>query len=348
MNLWSIPTNSWDETLLALTAEGSKDGAAGLKTKLGEVSQHPGENLGAISQFFVSRYGFTPSCIITPFTGDNPSTILALPLRPMDAILSLGTSTTLLMVTETYKTSVEYHMFNHPTTRGLYMFMLCYCNGALAREELKDTLNNGKGGDWSAFNQAALSSPIAGKSTPSAPAKLGIYFPLPENIPNVRAGTWRFTYDGQSIKETSEGWNIPHDDARSILESQALSMRLRSDPLLEEAGDKRQPRRLYVVGGGSKNEAIVEVMAQVLGAKEGVYRLDVGSNACALGAAYLAAWGGEAEGAAFEDWVQERWDESSMVKKIAEGYREGVWETYGELVEGLRLVEKSIVGRASN
>ncbi|KAI5816760.1 FGGY family of carbohydrate kinase [Pyronema omphalodes] len=396
MNLWSIPDNSWDESLLSLTAAGSPGGAASLKKKLGAVSQTPGENLGGISPFFTTRYGFSSSCTITPFTGDNPSTILSLPLRPLDAILSLGTSTTLLMVTKTYKTSTEYHMFNHPTTRGLYMFMLCYCNGSLAREELKDTLNSHKGGDWNAFNHAVTSSPVPHKPSSTTPAKLGLYFPLPENIPNIPSGTWRFSFDGEAITETSKGWNIPYDDARCILESQALSMRLRSEPLLEDARDRKQPGRLYVVGGGSRNEAIVQVMAKVLGPMEGVFALDVGSNACALGAAYLAAWAGEArakpssteagvvhssmeagvvpgatvppvteprateaKGAAgvpctaetkepFEDWVQQRWDEASMVKKIGEGYQEGVWEAYGELMKGLKLVEELVVERDGN
>ena len=51
-----------------------------------------------------------------------------------------------------------------------------------------------------------------------------------------------------------------------------------------------QPRRVYLVGGGSVNAAITGVLGDVLGGAEGVYRLDVGGNACALGGAYKAVW----------------------------------------------------------
>jgi xylulokinase len=272
----------------------------------------------------------------------------------MDAIVSLGTSTTLLMATPTYHPSIEYHLFNHPTTPGLYMFMLCYCNGALARESIRDKLNKSLGSDqsWEEFNKAALSTAIVGKASHSDPAKIGVYFPLSENIPNVHEGTWRFNYkDGKVIR--TEDWNIPHDDVRAILESQALSMRLRSEPLLfpgpKASGNLPQPRRLYVVGGGSKNPAIASVMADVLGGFEGVYKLDIGGNACALGAAYYATWALERkDGEAFEDYVAERWDEDKQVKRIGDAYKEGVWEEYGEVLKGFRLVEEEIVRSAHN
>ncbi|KAF8536895.1 hypothetical protein BDD12DRAFT_848827 [Trichophaea hybrida] len=310
MNMWDIQGDDWDQKLLALAAEGEKGGVSALTTKLGDVERNHGKNVGSISPWFVDRFGFNSKCVICPFTGDNPATILALPLRPMDAIVSLGTSTTLLMSTPTYHPSVEYHLFNHPTTPGLYIL-------------------------------------------PSDPAKIGVYFPFPENIPNVHGGTWRFNYKDGEVIQTEEGWNIPHDDVRAILESQALSMRLRSEPLLspdpKTNGNVSQPRRLYVVGGGSKNPAIASVMAEVLGGFEGVYKLDIGSNACALGAAYYATWALERkDGEAFEDYVAERWDEDKQVKRIGDAYKEGVWEEYGEVLKGFRLAEEEIVRIAHN
>lgn len=127
MNLWDVKKGRWNERLLQMTA-GSTD-TLDLKCKLGDVPEDGGCNLGNVSSYFVDRFGFNPACIIAPFTGDNPSTILALPLRPMDAIVSLGTSTTFLMSTPHYKPDPAVHFFNHPTTAGLYMFMLCYKNG---------------------------------------------------------------------------------------------------------------------------------------------------------------------------------------------------------------------------
>lgn len=354
MNLWDIEKDDWCPTLLAQAAQGDIGGVAALRKKLGNVERVHGKKLGGVSPWFVQRYGFDPKCVVCPFTGDNPSTILALPLRPSDVIVSLGTSTTLLMATPTYVPSPEYHMFNHPATRGLYMFMLCYCNGALARESVRDAINkvtNSAEGTWGAFDRAALAAPVPTTPTPS---KIGIYFPLPENIPNVAAGTWRYNYtpaDGK-ITQSTDGWSLPHDDARAILESQALSMRKRASALLAPSaatGALAQPRRLYVVGGGSKNGAIASAMGDVLGGFEGVYRLDIGGNACALGAAYYAAWALErGKGEAFEDFVGDRWDETGRVQRVRDGYRKGVWEQYGETLKGFEKVEREIVKVAAN
>lgn len=123
MNLWDIKAGAWNQKLLSLTA-GSSDTSA-LQRKLGaaDVPDDGGAFLGNISPYFVHKYGFSSSCSITPFTGDNPSTILALPLRPSDAIVSLGTSTTFLMSTPHYEPNPAVHFMNHPTTAGLYMFM---------------------------------------------------------------------------------------------------------------------------------------------------------------------------------------------------------------------------------
>ncbi|KAL7266744.1 hypothetical protein RUND412_010692 [Rhizina undulata] len=354
MNLWDPQADDWDPTLLATAAAGGKGGAEGLKKKLGGVEKEHGRRLGKISGFFVEKFGFNPECTITPFTGDNPSTILALPLRPLDVIVSLGTSTTLLMSTPTYFPSPSYHLFNHPTTKGLYMFMLCYCNGALAREAIRDQVIQATGktdaDPWEYFNNIAVSTPPLGKTLKRDPAKLGIYFPLPEIVPNVRAGTWRCEYSAASgIKETDgENWHLPHGDARTILESQALSMRMRAKNLLVPDpavnGGKHQPRRVYVVGGASRNQAIAEVMGEVLGGVEGVYKLDVGGNACALGAAYYATWALErAEGEGFEDFVGARWKEEGRIKKIAAGYKKGIWEEYGEVLDAFAEMEQRII-----
>jgi len=123
-------------------------------------------------------------------------------------------------------------------------------------------------------------------------------------------------------------------------------MRLRANPLLSTS-TPAQPRRVYLVGGASKNPAITKILGQVLGGKEGVYWLDVGGNACALGAAYYAAWavegrkesGGEG---GFEDFVAGRWEEGRRIVKVGEGYEEGVWEEYGDVLDAFEEVERRI------
>lgn len=353
MNLWDIKAGAWNEELLSLTG-GSTDTSA-LKHKLGDVPEDGGGSLGTISPYFVDLYKFDPSCVITPFTGDNPSTILALPLRPLDAIVSLGTSTTFLMSTPHYKPSPSVHFFNHPTTPGLYMFMLCYKNGGLAREQVRDSLPEKS---WEAFNHLTLTTPPFGQTAFSSdslgnPLKLALYFPRPEIVPNVRAGVWHYNYDPHnenSLSTSLTHWSLPHDDPRAILESQLLSLRLRSRDLVSSIASAShlnlppQPRRIYLVGGGSQNPAIAQIVGEVLGGVEGVYKLDVGGNGCALGAAYKATWAVErGPGEAFEQFVGIRWREDDFVIKVAEGYQEGVFERYGYGVEGLEAVEKDVM-----
>ncbi|KAF2751784.1 D-xylulose kinase-like protein [Sporormia fimetaria CBS 119925] len=360
-NLWDIENNRWHEDLLALAA--GEDGLEDLRAKLGDVPADGGASFGSISKYFVERYNFPSDAQVIPFTGDNPATMLALPLHESDAIVSLGTSTTFLMSTHHYKPDPSYHFMNHPTTPGLYMFMLCYKNGGLAREHIRDALNTSSfpstsPKSWDLFNQTALSSPILGQSTETSPMRLGLFFPRPEIVPNVRAGIYRFLYNPSSESLTpvpeqgNADWNIPDTDARAILESQFLSLRLRSAPLVakdtdtdaKETEPPAQPRRIYLVGGGAVNPAIVDLAGQVLGGTEGVYKLDIGGNACALGAAYKAAWGVERRGKeGFERFLEERWDESAFVKRVGDGYRRGVFERYGVAVEGLRKVEERVV-----
>ena len=351
MNLWDIESELFDHRLLRLAAGPGQ--TTELKAKLGLIALSGGASLGSISKYLVVRYKFSPSCQIYPFTGDNPATILALPLRSLDAIVSLGTSTTFLMSTPHYKPEPSVHFFNHPTTPGLYMFMLCYKNGGLAREQIRDALNgpSNLSKSWSKFENVCSEAPILGQKADTDPMKLGLYFPRPEIVPNVRAGEWHYLYNPQSNSLSNpsleQDWSSPLDDARAIIESQLLSLRLRSRDIVSSPapGTPAQPRRIYLVGGGSQSPAIARIVGEVLGGTEGVYRLDVGENACALGAAYKAVWAGErTDGSqSFEDFVGERWKEEEFSRKVADGYQEGVFERFGIAVKGIEMVEREVL-----
>ncbi|KAL4941201.1 putative D-xylulose kinase A [Aspergillus oleicola] len=354
MNLWNIHKGAYDEDLLKLCA--GPHGVEDLKRKLGEVPEDGGIDLGKVHPYFVERYGFSKSCTVIPSTGDNPATILALPLRPSDAMVSLGTSTTFLMSTPSYKADPATHFFNHPTTPGLYMFMLCYKNGGLARERIRDAINDSVGdkspqNPWKHFDDVAHNTPILGQADPSKdPIKMGLFFPRPEIVPNLRAGQWRFNYDAKTKKLTEtpngEGWKDPNDNARAIIESQLLSLRLRSRGLTTSPGNgiPAQPRRVYLVGGGSKNKVIAKIAGEILGGSEGVYKLEIGDNACALGAAYKAVWAIErGKDQTFEDLIGQRWREEEFVEKIADGYLEREFERYGGAVEGFERMEHTVL-----
>ncbi|ODV86652.1 hypothetical protein CANARDRAFT_27077 [[Candida] arabinofermentans NRRL YB-2248] len=251
MNLYDIPNSKYNDELLSVAAgvhpiidncndlQKTQDGINELKEKLGPIEPVGSKSIGVIGKYFVSKYGFNSNCQIYSFTGDNLATILALPLSNNDILVSMGTSTTVLLVTDQYKPSENYHVFKHPTLKNHYMGMLCYCNGALAREKIRDKLNESLNistkNSWDEFNSILdKSKPLNGKN------EIGIYFPIGEIIPNAKPCERRFKFNENDKKLIelknldSSNWSI-QDDVNSIIESQALSCRLRVGPMLESS-----------------------------------------------------------------------------------------------------------------
>ncbi|CAN6674598.1 xylulose kinase [Trichomonascus vanleenenianus] len=297
MNLWDIEKKQWNPKLLGLFGKSEE-----IAAKLGDVEFDGKKSVGKISDYFVTKYGVASECQIVVFTGDNPGTILSLPLQANDIIVSLGTSTTALVVTENYVPSPLYHLFSHPTAKTGYMGMLCYCNGALAREQVRDAINakHGLTHEWTKFDE------VASTSAPNTD-KIGFYFPLSEIIPDVPATVKRFIDNGSSVtalESNSEKWTV-EDDARCILESQALSIRHRLAPMLTTEG--HHPRKIYFVGGGSKNQAICEIMTSVLVPEEGAYTLDL-TDACAIGAATKAVYGIHGGSQKWDDFISSKFN----------------------------------------
>lgn len=248
MNLYNIEKNEYDDDLLALAAgvhpkidgasqEEYEKGIAQLKEKLGEIIPITYKNDGDISPYFVDKYGFAKDTKIYSFTGDNLATIISLPLLQKDILISLGTSTTVLLITENYNPSSQYHMFKHPTMPNHYMGMICYCNGSLAREKIRDVINekyNIEKNDWSKFNEIL-------DNTKKFNNQLGIYFPLGEIVPNASAQTKRFKLDeNDKLVEFTPDSDYNYDnDVSSIVESQTLSCRLRTGPMLTNSASAR-------------------------------------------------------------------------------------------------------------
>jgi xylulokinase len=178
---------------------------------------------------------------------------------------------------------------------------------------------------------------------------MGLYFYLRETVPNIRAGTWRYTSkaDGSDLREETaqESWDNK-TDARIIVESQALSMRLRSQNLVHPPTPElpAQPRRIYLVGGGSLNPAIARVIGDVLGGADGVYKLDVGGSACAMGGAYKALWAMErGDGETFDELIGKRWKEEGAIEKVDDGFRDGTYQKYGNVLGAFEEMEKRIL-----
>lgn len=330
MNLWDIANRQLHPQLLELFGDKSE-----ISRRIGPINQES-TAVSKVSAYFVQKYGVNADCEVVPFTGDNPGTILSLPLQANDVIVSLGTSTTALVVTNNYVPSPLYHLFAHPVGAGSYMGMLCYCNGALAREKVRDAVNGDNGGDWSRFNfiaqQAMENGQILGGSGSGSDSegdlkRIGFFFPLAEIIPSVDACQHRLTWRGDTV--THDDWP-PDADVLGILESQALSIRYRLTPLL--TSPDRHPRRVYYVGGASANATICAALTRVLVPSGGAFRVADMSDACAFGAAAKAAHA--AVGGGWEEFIAQRTNSSTFASvTVPKGSRDRVVDSYSEAVD---------------
>ncbi|GAA5880700.1 hypothetical protein JCM3774_002799 [Rhodotorula dairenensis] len=82
----------WDADILEfVVGEEGPAGARKLEALFGELGSDGGKSLGTISPYFVKRFGFSPACLISPFTGAEAATALAYPLsaRRGDVLVSL-------------------------------------------------------------------------------------------------------------------------------------------------------------------------------------------------------------------------------------------------------------------
>jgi xylulokinase len=124
MNLLDIRKQQWDETLLQLCGDET------LQHKLGQPVPSDTE-IGVVSRYLCDRYGFRADCKVFAFTGDNPSSLAAIPFSSKDLVLSLGTSDTLFFSVENPKPGLVGHVLCHPIKKESFMGMLVFKNGGL-------------------------------------------------------------------------------------------------------------------------------------------------------------------------------------------------------------------------
>ncbi|KAH8103964.1 D-xylulose kinase [Cristinia sonorae] len=328
MNLMNVLTYKWDQQLLDVA------GGPELRSKLGPEPVAGGVILGKVSDWWVKRWGFNPDCIVAPFTGDNPATVVALS-SPGDAILSLGTSTTfLLSIPPTSSAPARFtssHLLAHPTTYDAHIAMLCYKNGALAREQVRNKHANE---DWSKFNELVQQTP------PGNNGILGYYFPLPEIIPPNVVGNFYFTTsESGSVTAVPESSIPASAHPRAILESQFLSIRSRIQAILPSNSPPLQ--RVVLSGGSSANPTIRQLAADVFGMRVFV----AGQEGAAEGGAQLARfawWKGQNGGRGTFEEMRAFDGEEERMKCVAEPKEENV-RVYKGLVEAYREGEAKVV-----
>ncbi|NNM28922.1 MAG: carbohydrate kinase, partial [Akkermansiaceae bacterium] len=164
MNLMNLAALDWDPVLLDATAPG-------LAGKLPPV-QASSSVAGTIAGYFVEKYGFSSGCEVVLFSGDNPCSLVGMgAATPGKVVISLGTSDTFFAAMPEPRTDPNGygHVFGNPM--GGFMSLICFKNGSLAREAVKDEL----GVAWSAFEREALAA-----TPPGNGGRLMIPFFAPE------------------------------------------------------------------------------------------------------------------------------------------------------------------------
>ncbi len=302
-NLMDITQRQWSAAAMAATAPDLSDRMPPI-TRSDEI-------VGNISPYFVERYGFSKDCRVLPFSGDNPCSLIGMGLvEPGKVALSLGTSDTLFACMSAPRTSSkgEGCLFASPDGTN-YMALICFMNGSLAREAVRDQF----GLDWNGFEEM-LSSSKAGNGG-------GMMLPFfgPEIVPKVEAP--------KVIRKDLDPGDVARN-VRGVIEAQAISSVIHSRWMGVPI------RSLYVTGGASQSTEILQIFADVHSCP--VHRFET-TNSAALGAALRACFSFRRQQGEPEEWqnvvkpftqpapgstIQPRADSRTIYGPLIEFYRQ--------------------------
>ena len=262
MNLMDIRTFGWDCRALDATAPD-------LAARLPAIDK-PWSSIGVLAPYWRERYGL-PAAMLIPWTGDNPSSLIGAGLvREGDVGVSLGTSDTVFgPVADAPESPGGANVFGSPA--GGYMLLVCFRNGSLARERVRDRY----GLDWGGFSRALEGTP------PGNGGGLVLPWVEAEITPTVASSGVR----RRGIAEDDGPANV-----RGLVEGQMMAM---ANHWWRLSG--RRAGRIRATGGASENRAILQVMADAFGAD--VYPAAT-TSAASLGAALRALHAHQSAGGA--------------------------------------------------
>lgn len=275
MNLMNLDSSDWDPQILQYLQQ--IDAKVDVRSLLGTPADAK-SMAGSVSQYYIQKFGFSPSCQVNHWTGDNPSSVVGLGmLLPGDIAISLGTSDTLLAVVDRAPESSRKplpfgHLFPHPCLQDKLFLMLCYTNGDVTRRAVRDSHADGS---WDKFTE------ILQSTQPGNGNHFGMFFSTNEITPPLtnNGNVFAATSDGKTFHKV--GTFSDEQNVRGVVESRALAMYSHMNSL----GFYTPEGRLLMTGGGSANPAIRQVFADVFARQ--VYTLDSADSA-ATGAAVRA------------------------------------------------------------
>jgi len=321
MNLLNIKTKAWDNTLLEAVG-------LDLSSKLG--SPVSGNTVvGSVSEYMQERYGFSPDCSVVAFTGDNPSSLAGLAMRPGDVGLSLGTSDTVFVWLEEATPQLTGHVWPNPVEDDAFMALLCYKNGSLTRERIRDSCADG---DWKIFSELIESTPRGNFGN------IGFYFDHPEIVPDGIQGDFRFNKNDEPASRFASN----ETEVRALVEGQMMAKRIHAENMGFNIGENKDVR-ILVTGGGSVNQSILQIIADVFNTN--VFTMSA-PNSAALGGAYRAKYVSmkkSGETTSFSSVMETVADTAKMVaspNKDAAKIYAPLLERYRKLEQEITLSEK--------
>ncbi|XP_011504993.1 PREDICTED: xylulose kinase-like [Ceratosolen solmsi marchali] len=263
MNLLNIRTKDWSDELLEACAPN-------LRQKLDKPVPSR-TDIGPISTYFVERFGFDEKCRIIAFTGDNPCSLAGMKLKEGDIACSLGTSDTIFLWLNESKTVTEGHVLCNPVQDDAYMALLCFRNGSLTRERIR---NSAAGADWRLFNELLDNTPRGNFGN------CAFYHDAEEIISRI-SGDHRFNKTNERIVRYSS----KEVEVRALVEGQFIARRAHAEDFGLVIGPKR---RIIATGGASTNKTILQVLSDVFNSPVHVSEV---VNSAMMGGAYRAKHG---------------------------------------------------------
>uniref|UniRef100_A0A8D0VXC8 Xylulose kinase n=1 Tax=Sus scrofa TaxID=9823 RepID=A0A8D0VXC8_PIG len=195
---------------------------------------------------------------------------LGQPVPSCSVVVSLGTSDTLFLWLQEPMPALEGHIFCNPVDPQHYMALLCFKNGSLMREKIRD---ESASCSWSEFSKALRSTELGNGGN------LGFYFDVMEITPEI-IGRHRFNAENHEV--SAFPWDV---EIRALIEGQFMAKKIHAEGL----GYRVMPKtKILATGGASHNKDILQVLADVFGAP--VYVIDTANSAC-VGSAYRAFHG---------------------------------------------------------
>jgi len=285
MNLLDITTKQWDAQCLHVCG-----------VELGEKLGRPVSSemcVGVVSSYMVERFDFRPDCRVVAFTGDNPSSVAGLGLQRDYLAISLGTSDTVFLWLDQPTPALEGHVFCNPVDSSAFMALLCFKNGSMTRESVRDRYSSRS---WDQFDAQLACLP------PGNNGFLAMHFNEEEITPRGVHGIYRFDSSDQPL----QCFDDAAIEVRALIEGQCLARRVHAQRLglhLEST------TKIVVTGGASNNRALLQVLSDVFNAETLIQETP---DAAALGAAYRAAHGlhvtlePEAKSNSFNHFLQQR------------------------------------------